>query len=261
MLVSPDDRLTSISSKYYAKRKGYKTASANSLADVLRCVKELSPQVLLMSITITERENIKRLITDIKSIEKDCNIILFAREEESEIIKEAWKSGAFFFLRQGAPLREIGPEVERAFEDYFGRIQIRYLRSFVFVLMPFSDSLDDVYQFGIKQPVEECGLFCQRVDEQHFTESILEQIVLNIKRARFIIADMTGCNPNVFYEVGYAHALEKPIIFLTQDDPRKIPFDLKHKPHIHYHEKEVRNLKKTLLERIKGLLDQGVGMS
>lgn len=88
-----------------------------------------------MSVNFAERNNIKYLIEEIKSLERDCNILLFAREEDSEIIKDAWRSGAFFFLRQGAPMKEIGPEVERAFEDYFGRIQIRYLRNFVFVLI------------------------------------------------------------------------------------------------------------------------------
>lgn len=57
---------------------------------------------------------------------------------------------------------------------------------------------------------------------------------------------MTGRNPNVFYETGYAHALNKPVILLTQQSS-DIPFDLKHYPHIIYERKIT--LLKTQLER------------
>jgi nucleoside 2-deoxyribosyltransferase len=125
--------------------------------------------------------------------------------------------------------------------------------------MPFSEKFDDVYQVGIKQTVEECNLFCERVDEQNFTDSILEMIFQNIRRARFIIADMKGRNPNVFYEVGYAHALNKPIIFITQDRPDQIPFDLNQKPHIIYKGK-IKFLKDKLKDRLNGLIEHKVGL-
>ena len=260
LISSTTKKFVRVACKYYSKKKGYKTKGASTAEQVLKWVREFSPQVILMGKDITERNNIKPLIIEIKKLDRDCNIMFFARENESEIIQEAWKAGAFYFLRFDSPLVQITSEVSRAFEDYFGRMQIRYLRNFVFVLMPFSEAFSDIYELGIKQAIDDCGLFCLRVDEQHFTESILERIIINIKRARFIVADMTGCNPNVFYEVGYAHATEKPIIFLTQDDPSKIPFDLKHKPHIHYKKKEIRILKQLLDERLKGLLDRNVGL-
>lgn len=60
---------------------------------------------------------------------------------------------------------------------------------------------------------------------------------------------MTDRNPNVFYEVGYAHALGKIVLLLTQktDD---IPFDLKHRQHIVY-EGDIEKLKKELVEKLK----------
>ncbi len=105
---------------------------------------------------------------------------------------------------------------------------------FAFVLMPFDKSWDDVYRLGIKAAVEELGMIANRVDEQVFhREGILERIYKQIEAADFIIADMTGKNPNVFYEVGYCHAKNKLCILLTAnaDD---IPFDLKHHRHIVY---------------------------
>ena len=96
--------------------------------------------------------------------------------------------------------------------------------------MPFSGEFDDVYQLGIKEVCKSAGAYCERVDEQIFHESILERVYNQIAKADFIIADMTGRNANVFYEVGYAHALGKRTILLTRG-AEDIPFDLKHFPH------------------------------
>jgi len=106
-------------------------------------------------------------------------------------------------------------------------------KPFAFVLMPFDSEFDDIYRLGIQAVATECDVVAERVDEQSFSETILERIYRQIEAADFIIADMTGRNPNVFYEVGYAHARDKLCTLLTQtaDD---IPFDLKHHRHIVY---------------------------
>jgi len=116
------------------------------------------------------------------------------------------------------------------------------VKPFVFVLMPFQKEFNDVYGLGIKQACKDSGAYCERVDEQQFEESILERIYNQIAKADIIISDMTGKNPNVFYETGYAHALNKKVILLTQK-AEDIPFDLKHYPHIVY-EGEIVELKK-----------------
>lgn len=106
-------------------------------------------------------------------------------------------------------------------------------KPFVFVLMPFDKKFNDVYQLGIKKACDEAGTYAERIDEQIFKESILQRIYNQIDKADVIISDMTGRNPNVFYETGYAHALGKNVILLTQNED-DIPFDLKHYPHIIY---------------------------
>ena len=106
-------------------------------------------------------------------------------------------------------------------------------RPFVFVLMPFEAAFDDIYRFGIKGAAEEVGAYAARVDEQMFWEGILDRVFNQINKADVVIADMTGRNANVFYEVGYAHALGKLVLLLTQD-ANDIPFDLKHHQHTVY---------------------------
>jgi nucleoside 2-deoxyribosyltransferase len=107
-------------------------------------------------------------------------------------------------------------------------------KPFAFVLMPLDSAFDDVYKLGIKEAAEKTDVIVQRVDEQKFyKETILERIYNQVNSADFIIADMTGRNPNVFYEVGYAHAKEKMCVLITKD-VNDIPFDLKQHRHVVY---------------------------
>jgi hypothetical protein len=100
--------------------------------------------------------------------------------------------------------------------------------------MPFDPAYEDTYRLGIKAAAEAEGIRAERVDEQLFhKEGILSRIYNQIIEADIIIADMTGRNANVFYEVGYAHALDKTCILLTKS-VADIPFDLKHHRHIVY---------------------------
>jgi nucleoside 2-deoxyribosyltransferase len=127
---------------------------------------------------------------------------------------------------------------------------------FAFVLMPFEKAFGDTYFLGIKSTAETAGMIAERVDEQVFhREGILERIHNQIEAADLIIADMTGRNPNVFYEVGYAHAKGKLCVLLTKD-ANDIPFDLKHQRHIVY--TSIQDLKNQLsndLMVVKGELE------
>ena len=122
-------------------------------------------------------------------------------------------------------------------------------KPFVFVLMPFEEGFADIYKFGIKGAAEDADAYAQRVDEQIFVEGMLDRIFNQINKADVIVADMTGKNPNVFYEVGYAHALDKVVLLITQsaDD---IPFDLKHRQHIIYSGR-IDHLRSRLADRIR----------
>jgi hypothetical protein len=129
-------------------------------------------------------------------------------------------------------------------------------KPFVFVLMPFDSAFDDVYILGIKAAAKEIGAYAERVDEQQYAEGMLDRIFNQINKADVIVADMTKRNPNVFYEVGYAHALNKLVILLTQE-AGDIPFDLKHRPHIVYGGR-IDDLKKTLKARLRWAISEGL---
>lgn len=122
-------------------------------------------------------------------------------------------------------------------------------KPFVFVLMPFDDMFSDIYELGIKAACQDAGAYCERVDEQIFLGNIVERVYNQLAKADIIIAEMTGRNPNVFYETGYAHALNKRVILLTQNSD-DIPFDVKLYPHVVYDGK-ITLLKSELEKRIR----------
>lgn len=119
---------------------------------------------------------------------------------------------------------------------------------FSFVLMPFEKAFDDIYKLGIKETAAQLGIIAERVDEQIFQEGILERIYRQIEVADIVIADMSGQNPNVFYEVGYAHAKGKLCILMTKN-ASDIPFDLKHHRHIVYGN-SINGLRENLTEEL-----------
>jgi len=127
-------------------------------------------------------------------------------------------------------------------------------KPFIFVLMPFDKKFNDIYEFGIQGAVKEVNAYAERVDNQIFNENILDRIFNQINKADVIIADMTGRNPNVFYEVGYAHALGKIVLLLTQDTD-DIPFDLKHRQHIVY-AGQITALRSSLIERLNWAISE-----
>lgn len=128
-------------------------------------------------------------------------------------------------------------------------------KPFVFVLMPLDPSFSDIYKFGIKGAAEDVGAYAERVDEQIFTEGILDRIFNQVSKSDVVVADMTGRNSNVFYEVGYAHALGKVVLLLTQA-VEDIPFDLKHRQHIVYGGK-IEILRRDLAQRLRWAIEEG----
>lgn len=96
-----------------------------------------------------------------------------------------------------------------------------------FVMMPFGQWMDAYYREIYVPAIREAGLEPVRADELFSTGSVIEQIWEQISRAKVLLADLTDKNANVFYELGLAHAANKPVVFTTGrlDD---VPFDLRH---------------------------------
>lgn len=96
-----------------------------------------------------------------------------------------------------------------------------------FVLMPFSRKYQEVYDDVLKPTLNRLGIECKRADDIKKPGAIIGQIWEGIQKAEFIIADITGQNPNVFYELALSDVLWKRVILISQDT-EKIPFDIRH---------------------------------
>jgi len=105
---------------------------------------------------------------------------------------------------------------------------------FCFVVMPFKPELNYFYLYVQKHLREKLGLRVERGDHKVLTKPLMEKIRNQIIEADVILADVTGANANVFYEVGLAHAFGRPVIFITQDDPADAPVDLRQFEFIRY---------------------------
>ncbi len=120
-----------------------------------------------------------------------------------------------------------------------------------FMLMPFSEEFDYIYGV-IKKDLNDNGLICNRADEIAGSKPILNKILTEILKSRYIIADLTNYNPNVFYELGIAHSFkDAPNILLLKQKEAKIPFDLTHLTYIEYTPDNLRFLTATIRKFIQ----------
>ena len=103
----------------------------------------------------------------------------------------------------------------------------------VFVLMPFSEELKLVWKDHIRKVVSALNLNAKRADDFFTSHAVMGDIWGAICEAKVIIADCTGRNPNVFYEIGIAHTIGKPVVLTTQNR-EDVPFDLRHLRYIEY---------------------------
>lgn len=95
----------------------------------------------------------------------------------------------------------------------------------VFVSMPFGKVSDERYRLAVKPACNSVGAVCERADELAFQGSVFQEVYDRVAKADVIVADISQRNPNVWYELGYAHALGKTTLLLT-DTPQDIPSDL-----------------------------------
>jgi hypothetical protein len=128
----------------------------------------------------------------------------------------------------------------------------------VFMAIPFSEAYGEFYKDFVAGPVEEVGLEPIRIDEMPLEarrRPIVEHIEEAIARSRFVIADVSGWNPNVVYELGLAMGISKPILVLydSQQFEQRIAFDFQAYPLIIYSPYKAASLREVLTARVREL--------
>jgi len=125
----------------------------------------------------------------------------------------------------------------------------------VFIVMAFREESEDAFT-AIKELCKERGLKWCRTDQDPTTNRVYQRIVSGIQRASFVIADVTVGTLNVYYELGYAEALGKPVIVIAKEGT-ELPFDTRDIPTTLY--RNQTRLKSLLGERIDGLVGVNTG--
>lgn len=121
-------------------------------------------------------------------------------------------------------------------------------QSDIFMIMPFRERFDTVYNDVVRPVASELNLSVKRGDDFSSTQgSIMQEVWAAIYGCRLVIAETTENNPNVYYELGIAHMLGKPAILLTQmQQVEQIPFDIRHLRFLIYDEAEANHAKLTV---------------
>lgn len=151
--------------------------------------------------------------------------------------------------------RPVGPEIDelRFLINSYVYSKKQLDQPSVFVLMPFKEQYFVTYEKCIKPTLENLGCVVEHADEVKTPDSIIDIVLAKIKKAHFLVADTTEKNPNVFYEIGYAHALDKKVILIVQDT-KDLPFDVAILKHIRYSPNALHALGKDLADMTVELL-------
>jgi len=126
-----------------------------------------------------------------------------------------------------------------------------------FVAMQFGEPYDTIYRTVIRHEARRLGFEVIRIDEVNRPGIIFQDIQRKIEDAKVVIAEITAPNQNVYYEVGYAHALNKPTILLAQRG-KELPFDIRSYRVIFYDDSIGGKplVEKTLREHLHAILQE-----
>ena len=148
--------------------------------------------------------------------------------------------------------------------DGHGRIadlQINPLSSQAFVAMWIDDDTEEAFTEGLRRGIEDAGYQALRIDKKEDVVKIDDEIISEIRRSRFLVADFTqgfdGARGGVYFEAGFALGLGIPVIFACRRDTvDKLHFDTRQYAHIVWD--EPGDLRFAIRDRIRARLGQGL---
>jgi tetratricopeptide (TPR) repeat protein len=123
-----------------------------------------------------------------------------------------------------------------------------------FVIIPFAVEFKNQWELAVMPAIQDAGLVPVRGDDSSLAAGvIMSDVTRLIYQSDLVIADLTGRNPNVMYELGLAHAAQKPVVMIAQHDT-DVPFDLSHVRYLQYDVRDLSQLRRALTERAKATL-------
>jgi len=171
----------------------------------------------------------------------NSSLIAYSQLITDELLKEY--DYDFNFCERGtSPMRFI--------DKLLQSINVLRKQQTCFIAMPFHKRYDALFKV-IQDCVERAFYRCVRIDREYFTKSIVDKIFAEIYNAKLLIFLAADQNPNAFYECGFAAALDKEIITLT-DVYKSLPFDIRDRNAIAYG-RDLKKLDGDLMDKLSNL--------
>lgn len=124
----------------------------------------------------------------------------------------------------------------------------------IFASMPFASEYDDTFLVAIAPAALAHNAIAERVDYTGTVGSVVPLIQSMIRIAEVVIADLSESRPNVLHEVGFAEALNKPIIQICRTPVDQMPFNVRNNQTIKYSIGQTAKLRKQIEEQLKFLI-------
>lgn len=126
-------------------------------------------------------------------------------------------------------------------------------RKQAFVAMWFNQEMEKFFNDGMRPAIEDDGTKCMRIDLKEHNNKICDEIIAEIRRSKYLVADFTGQRGGVYFEAGFAFGLGIPVIWTVRDDDvQNLHFDTRQYAHITYSTPE--ELRTKLLNRIRATI-------
>jgi hypothetical protein len=127
-----------------------------------------------------------------------------------------------------------------------------------FVAIWFDEKMKQMYDESFTKAIQEAGYRPHRVDQREYNDKIDDEIIAEIRRSRFIVADFTGQRGGVYYEAGFAKGLGLGVIFTCKkDEIDKLHFDIRQYNCIDWEEDRLTDFVKRLKNRIESVFGHG----
>ena len=238
VLIIDDEENVRISLNKYLTRVGNDVVAASTIEEANSIIqlkeKEIDYAIVDIDFVGNDPYGGVKIIENINKIRPQTKIIICTGyyESDDELSVKLKKIKYSSFLSKGSS----GNVYDHILKE-LGRLKTEKAPKKCFVIMPFSEtktctektgegSWEAIFEDFIKPVVEKTKYNYSCFKNDQYVGSIIKNIIENLNSADLVVADLTDCNPNVFYELGVRHTLNRPTILITQN-LQEVPFDLK----------------------------------
>jgi len=201
------------------------------------------------------RYNSERSRIQLESIRANLEKQMYNINDRLILNEERWRDVNHLLLRDEYLINDLSIKNEKTHYTDFLKANgitendLQVDSRLIFVLTPFHDEhIGDFHT--IRDVCASAGYKCVRGDEHYFQGDIFSEMLKLIGKSNLIIANISGRNPNVFYELGIAQAMDKPVVLVSRK-PEDLPIDIKSRKFLVYsNQEELTSLLRDLLLNI-----------